>query len=349
MMIVKNEAATLPTLLESVKNVITEWVIIDTGSSDGTQKLIPELLAGIPGKIIERPWVNFGHNRSELVAQIPESCDFALLMDADQILKLDSPKALFEEIQSKPNVDAFLVNVTEAEIIYRMPYLVRRGAKFRYVGATHEYLDADRELVREPLMSASIFHVGNGGSKADKFERDVRLLEADIANGATTSRNSFYLAQSYEALGEAEKAIHHYETAASNSLWDEERYLARLRSGRLLNKVGKTDAALIEFLAANENCPDRDEAMFEIVKIFETKKMYAAAHSLLKGRNFEKKSRILFVEPWVTEWGLSVEAGVVAWHVGHKREAKDIFDAVLSAPNLPQATIDLVNKNLSFC
>jgi hypothetical protein len=117
----------------------------------------------------------------------------------------------------------------------------------------------------------------------------------------------------------------------------------------LLNKSGKTDAALIEFLAANENCPDRDEAMFEIVKIFENKKMYAAAHSMLNGRNFEKKSRILFVEPWVTEWGLTVEAGVVAWHVGHKREAKDLFEAVLKLPNLPQETVDLVKKNLSFC
>jgi len=349
MMIVKNESATLPTLLESVKPVISQWLIIDTGSTDGTQKLIKDSLAEIPGELQERPWVNFGHNRSELVAQIPESCDFALLMDADQILKVDSPTALFKEINSQENVDAFLVKVGEAAIEYSMPYLVRRGAKYFYEGATHEFLTAERDLVKQPLKSANIIHVGNGGSKADKFERDVRLLEQDIAEGKTTSRNYFYLAQSYESLGEMAKALANYATSVSLSRWDEERYLANLRSGRILKKEGKADAALLAFFAANEACPDRNEAMFEIVKIFEDKKMFAAAHSLINGRNFEKKERILFVESWIDNWGLTLEAGVVAWHVGHKREAKELFDAVLTVPNLPPATIELVNKNLAFC
>jgi tetratricopeptide (TPR) repeat protein len=239
--------------------------------------------------------------------------------------------------------------VAEGNIEYSMPYLVRRGAKFFYEGATHEYLAADRELVKEPLYSASIFHVGNGGSKADKFERDVRLLEADIAEGKATARNYFYLAQSYESLGNAAKALEHYSTAIKTTLWDEERYMAQLRSGRILKKGGQVDAALLAFFAANEACPDRNEAMFEIVKIFEDKKMYAAAHSLINGRNFEKKPRMLFIESWIDSWGLTLEAGVVAWHVGHKREAKDLFNAVLEVSNLPSETIDLVNKNLAFC
>ncbi len=349
MMIVKNEAATLPTLIYSVKEVISQWVIVDTGSTDGTQQLARDLLANFPGRLIERPWVNFGHNRSELVSEMPENCDFALLMDADQILQVESPEALYVELATKPNADAFLLNVSEAQIVYRMPYLVRQGLNYRYEGATHEFLTASRELVKEPIDSAKITHVGNGGSKADKFERDVNLLEGEIANGKTTSRNYFYLAQSYESLGLAEKALQNYATATANSFWDEEKYIAKLRSGRLLKKEGKADAALLEFLAANENCPDRNEAAFEIVKIFEDKKLYSTAHSFLNGRNFEAKSRILFVEPWISDWGLSVEAGVVAWHVGHKREAKDIFNAVLSIPNLPADTIALVNKNLTFC
>jgi tetratricopeptide (TPR) repeat protein len=349
MMIVKNEIATLPTLFESVKPLISQWLIVDTGSTDGTQKLIQDSLAEIPGELQERPWVNFGHNRSELISQIPESCDFALLMDADQILKLDSQTALFEEINLQENVDAFLVKVLEDNIEYLMPYLVRRGAKFLYEGSTHEFLIAERSLVKKPLQSAYIIHVGNGGSKTDKFERDVRLLEQDIAEGRTSSRNYFYLGQSYESIGETAKARENYETAASLTRWDEERYLANLRSGRILKKEGDDNAAMLAFFAANEACPDRNEAIFEIVKIMESKKMYAAAHSLINGRNFEKKDRILFIEGWINQWGLTLEAGVVAWHVGHKREAKDLFEAVLTVPNLPAFAIELVNKNLAFC
>jgi glycosyltransferase involved in cell wall biosynthesis len=48
-MIVKNEAHVLARYLASVKPWIDSWVIVDTGSSDGTQALIRGQLQGLPG------------------------------------------------------------------------------------------------------------------------------------------------------------------------------------------------------------------------------------------------------------------------------------------------------------
>jgi glycosyltransferase involved in cell wall biosynthesis len=66
-MIVKNEAHIIRETLDSVAPYISSWVIVDTGSDDGTQDLIRDHMGrrGIPGELYERPWRNFGHNRSE--------------------------------------------------------------------------------------------------------------------------------------------------------------------------------------------------------------------------------------------------------------------------------------------
>ena len=66
-MIVRNEAHIVHEVLDAVAPYISSWVIVDTGSVDGTQNLIRNHMArlGIAGELHERPWRNFGDNRSE--------------------------------------------------------------------------------------------------------------------------------------------------------------------------------------------------------------------------------------------------------------------------------------------
>ncbi len=64
-MIVKNEAHVIQRCLATVRPIIDHWVIVDTGSTDGTQDIIRAAMADMPGSLVERPWVDFAHNRSE--------------------------------------------------------------------------------------------------------------------------------------------------------------------------------------------------------------------------------------------------------------------------------------------
>lgn len=89
-MIVKNEAHVIERCLNSVKPFIDSWVIMDTGSTDGTQEVIEQCMKGIPGELHNRTWVNFAHNRNESLKIALQKADYVLIMDADDYLEFDS-------------------------------------------------------------------------------------------------------------------------------------------------------------------------------------------------------------------------------------------------------------------
>src|SRR5271165_2538983 len=89
-MIVRNEAPVIRRCLESVKPMIDYWVIVDTGSTDGTQEIIKDYMKEIPGELFERPWQNFEHNRNEALTLARGKAEYVLIIDADDILIYDS-------------------------------------------------------------------------------------------------------------------------------------------------------------------------------------------------------------------------------------------------------------------
>src|SRR5258707_10229496 len=89
-MIVRNEAPVIRRCLDSVIPVIDPWVIVDTGSTDGTQQIIREHLGAIPGELLERPWVNFAHNRTEALQTAFGRADYILVIDADETIECDA-------------------------------------------------------------------------------------------------------------------------------------------------------------------------------------------------------------------------------------------------------------------
>ena len=56
-MIVKNEAASIVQTIESVKECVDRYCILDTGSTDNTIQLIQSSFGSIPGKVTQRGMV----------------------------------------------------------------------------------------------------------------------------------------------------------------------------------------------------------------------------------------------------------------------------------------------------
>lgn len=351
MMIVKNESLPLEKLLPTVKHLISEWIIIDTGSTDNTVEVIQKHLGDIPGKLHTRPWINFGHNRSELVNMMPNSCDYALLLDADHIVALKESTIGADGSISLaiPNADLLMIQVEEGQVVYRMPYFVRYRPDYKYIGATHEYLSAQGQVTRSDYDEIQILHTAEGGSRADKHERDLKLLSQDIQSNPT-ARNFFYLGQTLVGLERLDDALTAYRRCVSMTNWDEEKYLALLRAGRVLLQQNRNEEALVSFLLAHEAFPGRCEAAYEAGRIFNSLNLRRRAIEILnEGSARCPQTGILLIERWICHWGIEAELGTAHWWEGNKATAKTIFEKALQKPDLPESAIELLEKNLSYC
>jgi len=100
-MIVKNEAPTIERCLRSVLPFIDAWVVCDTGSTDGTQKIVTDFFGTLssyasrdqkPGALFEHDWVSFDANRNAALQLAWERADYALVVDADDVLAGKHPR-----------------------------------------------------------------------------------------------------------------------------------------------------------------------------------------------------------------------------------------------------------------
>src|ERR1700677_2356118 len=98
-MIVKNEARCLARCLRSVKQVVDEIVIVDTGSKDDTVKIATEF----GGKISQFDWINdFSAARNFALDQT--GGDWILVLDADEFASDALGKEIREFILSEPAI-----------------------------------------------------------------------------------------------------------------------------------------------------------------------------------------------------------------------------------------------------
>jgi glycosyltransferase involved in cell wall biosynthesis len=138
-MIVKNERPVIARCLASVRPLIDTWVIVDTGSTDGTQDHIREVLAELPGELHERPWVDFAHNRSEALKLARGKADYVLIIDADEILEFE-PDFVLPSLSA----DCYHFAIISGDYAYFKAQLVRDALPWRYEGVLHEYICCDQ-------------------------------------------------------------------------------------------------------------------------------------------------------------------------------------------------------------
>ncbi|MGW0776960.1 glycosyltransferase [Streptomyces sp. NPDC002835] len=327
-MIVKNESGVIERCLASAQGLIDTWVISDTGSTDGTQDLIRKALAGIPGELREEPWVDFGHNRSLNIRQARGKADYLLLLDADLVLRRDSPLP-------RLTADAYLLR-HEGATEYRIKRLVRGSLPWRYEGVTHEYLTPDRGHTQRNLDALVIEDHADGGSRHDKFERDARLLSAELERDPSNTRTVFYLAQTMRDMGRTAEAVALYERRAGMGGWAEEVYCALLQAGVLRARSDDWPAAMDVLSRAWEARPQRLEACYELASGLRRRGRHHAAHAFASaGLDRPQPDDLLFTQPWVYRWGLLFEFSITAYWVGEYAASLRACDRLLAMPDLP--------------
>ncbi|MEY9933754.1 glycosyltransferase involved in cell wall biosynthesis [Catenulispora sp. GP43] len=327
-MIVKNESAVIERCLASVRGLVDYWVVSDTGSTDGTQDLIRAAMAGIPGELHEDPWQNFGHNRSLNLEHARGKSDYLLLIDADMVLRQSGDLPAL-------TADSYMIRHS-GDVEYRNKRLIRADLPWRYVGSTHEYLTTDgpdRQLHLDELM---VDHFADRGSRADKFERDARLLSADLERDPDNARTVFYLAQTRRDLGEHDAAAALYRRRARMGGWVEEVYFSLLQIGELAAEAGDWPTAMTTLVEAWEYRPQRLEALYELTSRLRLRGQYQAAYAFANaGVGEPQPDDVLFVRPWVYRWGLLFELSISAYWVDDFVASVRACDMLLAMPDLP--------------
>ena len=274
---VKNEEVSIQATLYSLfKSGMRDFFVLDTGSTDKTIDIAERFFKQhqLNGYIQQEPFVDFSTSRNrtlELAEQHFPHIPFLLMPDAEWSLR--NGKALHRicerEIHSKASLYSLTIKVGELE--FTTARLFRAASRIRFVGVVHELPEP---VKRVRIHSRAYFQAdptARGHEKSKRrWQQDLLLLSKAYHDNPQDSRNTYYLAQTYECLNDVENAYRFYQCREKLTGCPEEYFTTLLRLGRLSMLVKQTDnlpgwaTAMDYFLKAYAQRPHRIEPLVHI-------------------------------------------------------------------------------------
>jgi tetratricopeptide (TPR) repeat protein len=348
-LIVRDEADHLERCLGSLRGLVDEILVVDTGSTD-TSVAVAERHGAV---VAHEPWVgdfSIPRNRSLDLA----SGEWILYIDADEHVR-DGNRALARAAIAATR-DCVALLPRFVPIVGHTPYyeyrLWRNLSEIRFRGGIHETpvpdieRVADRDGLRvEPFDLLTIDHFGYEGDQSAKRARDEPMLLAEIERLPERTYLYDHLARVYAAAGDSARAI---------ATWRRGMEVARARGGtdpsdRLL--FGNLMSHLIATGSFDELEPLIREVLdrFPGIPVFE---LAAASHELANGLPAQAITRLDWLlsldEDALLATGLSYDQRVLgewAWHLlGRCRlvlgDAAGAADAFREAESLAPANLE---------
>lgn len=344
-MIVKNEEDSLPVCLKSIKNVVDEIIIVDTGSTDRTIKIAEQFGA----KIYEHPWENdFAKHRNQSISYAKG--DWIIILDADEELMSSSRQLISKAIQDI-NIDSIAVQIInsfknrETYAMFNSVRLFKNNKKIRYEGIVH-----NREVgcTRTKFYPIQILHHGyclNEQKTKEKFKRTATLLEKQITAVPNNPLPHHYLSASYMSIGAYDnayyvKAIEEGNLAIKLAAEKQDNdqiyiYTHYITAASYLN-LGMPHKAKKLCEAALEIFPDHLDSYYLLAKIYDQQNNYQKANDyaerfLTIKNKFEKHPELFGRTMHInisSGWYMNLIKGKNRYVMGFKENAKDIFQDI---------------------
>jgi len=279
-MITKNEEKYLKQCLNSVKDIVDETIVVDTGSTDKTR----EIALSFGAKVYDFKWNDdFSAARNEGIRHATK--DYILVLDADEILD-ESAKDKIKEAVKKDGVHGFLmpqlnytnkytahpdfipINSPEFKgyFVTHIARLFRRSNDIYYQFYVHEVveysiLEANKKI---EILDAPIHHYQEikGLDHVDKKQKYyMKLLNKNIQDYPQYAVNYDHMAIMYDTYEKnTQKAVDYVKKAIEIEPKNIE---YRLHLSCLLNQIGRYNEC-IECL--NESLViEQDERMYRLL------------------------------------------------------------------------------------
>lgn len=357
-MIVKNESRIITRLLSSVCDLIDMYCICDTGSTDNTIEIIETFFKekNIPGKIIEEPFQDFGYNRSYAM----KACE---TMDADYLLLVDADMVFWRNPKIKPesfkqylsNFDLFYIFQGTEAFYYKNARITKNKMGYSYWGVTHEYVSTPDNTRTGQIDKDVCFikDIGDGGSKANKFIRDVALLKKGLEKEPNNDRYTFYLANSLKDSGQKQEAIETYKKRIEIGGWIEEIWQSYYSMGKCYEELGKMDNAICTWMEGYDAFPNRIENLYEIIKHYRIIGKHKLAYAFYKiadeSRIRHKERDYLFMQKDVYDYKLDYEFSIFGFYYNPKNVDLSIISTrILTYPFVEEGIASNILSNYKF-
>lgn len=346
-MIVKNETEVIRRCLSSTKPLIDYWVIVDTGSTDGTQEMIKEFMKDIPGELHERPWKNFSHNRNEALQLAKGKADYVLIIDADDVFEYP-PDFKWPAL----TLDGYFIQVQDCGTNYERFHLINNHIEWKWQGVLHEGLGST-EAKTYKLLDQIVYHRIGGGARSkdpEKYLKDAQVLEAALKEEPNNSRYVFYLAQSYMDGQNYPKAIENYQKRIAMGGWRDEIFWSKYKIALMKELLNHDEQ---EFIAAYEDAfnyaPHRVEPLYGLASYYRRHNRFGEGYrAALKGLHLQTPPTGLFIMEWMFNYGLLFEFSLCAYYEGKYTESLLASYALLAKPNLPEDIKTCVQNNMKW-
>ena len=275
-MIVKNEEMFLETCLESVKDIVSEIIIVDTGSTDKTLEIASKFNA----RIFHLDWKNdFSAARNFSLDKATQP--WILVLDADEVLEKSSHSPIREFIQKQeflaysfmqitytnnedtenfvPITQDYLNKGFKGYVICKIVRLFKNDKDFRFVGPVHEYIE-DSILEKGPIGITNIpIHHYQELKGPDFFRKKqldyLKIYEENLASYPNKARAYRHLGNLYYTfLQDYDKAVEYFYKSIELKQ-DDRSYLGLGWCYLKQNKLSEAEEAFKKGLEVNRRNP----------------------------------------------------------------------------------------------
>lgn len=229
-LIVKNESSMLADCIASLRPLEAEcpveYIVVDTGSQDGTQ----DIARSLGCNLYETQWQNDFARARNTALQFATGT-WIISIDADE--RLLHPQTLLSEIrQAMPAIGGFVVglhsesvrsNGITDEYTAQATRIFRRDAKIQWRGIIHEQItdaiiEAGYEIHATPIVFHHLGYNLSPEAMRTKQDRNLSLLNTVIQSAPQDRYAHFQRGKTYLALGQSAKAIEDFQSAIDDVL-----------------------------------------------------------------------------------------------------------------------------------
>lgn len=345
-MVVCNQADLVERAINSVKHLIDSYVIIDTGSTDGTQDKVKEALKGFSGELIQSPWVDFAHHRNEALLLSKKKADYVLSIDADEIFVI-TPRFVMPELTQ----DFYVMNVHEigGVDVYRA-VMIKTSLNWQWQGAICEEITSTEAQNFAILLESAIYSDKTAlrVNSPHKYRKEAQLLEKELEKNPSHARNTLMLARCYEGARDYEAALKAYEKRANMAGSGEEVFFALYSIVRMQEAL-KVAAETIttNYYKVHTTAMHRLEPLYRLATLYLRNnnpiQAYVVASYALKMNPTQDLS---YVERWIYEYGMQLALGDAAFALGKQQEALVAYKKAVTASDMPNHTRKMVLEQI---